>query len=88
MIDVLMTATGSMLVLAAALIVIASWVNNLGDIVPDGWKIRRRGRPGQRGWDAYDPNERRWLGWRFARRSFAVDHAWKSVNRTAKTSRK
>lgn len=44
--------------------------------VPEGWKIKRRGTLGRRGWDAYDPKEGRWLGWRYPWKENAADHAW------------
>lgn len=47
--------------------------------LPTGWKTGRRGPVGERGWDAYDPQERRWCGWRHPTQRAAADHAWMTV---------
>lgn len=43
---------------------------------PPGWKLQRRGLIGRRRWDAYDPSEERWLGWRYQWKVDAARHAW------------
>jgi hypothetical protein len=45
------------------------------ELIPEGWKIERRGFLGLRGFDAKTP-EGKWLGWAYRRKSQAVDHAW------------
>lgn len=50
-------------------------------VIPDGWKVRRRGYSGpfRRGWDAYDPRIKGWRGWRYETKESAVDSAWASA---------
>lgn len=51
------------------------WNDARGRLIPEGWKIKRRGFLGMRGFDAKTP-EGEWLGWTYRRKSWAVDHAW------------
>lgn len=47
-----------------------------GAIIPEGWKIKRRGFLGLRGFDARTP-EGKWLTWgHHKKKSWAVEHAW------------
>lgn len=61
--------------LAAYSITRVPWNDARGSLIPEGWKIKRRGFLGMRGFDAKTP-EGEWLGWTYRRKSWAVDHAW------------
>jgi hypothetical protein len=69
-----------MLLLAAVFACTAYWVRNrpVDDVpralTPEGWKISRR----PSGWDVKSPGGK-WRGWRYSKRSLALDAAWEAV---------